>query len=115
MDEPIDAKKLTYRHPVLGESAGELDGGGWRPDLGHVKVALEEVQNGGDVFGQRHRRQSGDVLVLPNLRKFAAQALQHHVDHVIRSGGEPSSEVAEEGVGIGSHTGNVPFLKTERE
>ncbi len=107
VDEPIDAKEFADGHPVLGESAGAFDGGEWRPDLGHIKATLEEVENGGDVFGQRHWRHGGDVLVLPHLGKLGEQVLQHHVAQLIRSGCEAPSEIAEEDMGVGSHSHKV--------
>ncbi|MFI1488268.1 hypothetical protein [Streptomyces sp. NPDC020747] len=73
--EPVDALELTDLNPVLSESASEADGRGWRRDLGQFTAALKKVQNGIDMLGQTRRRKSGDVLVLPQLGKLAAQAL----------------------------------------
>ena len=104
MDEPIDAKKLADRYPVLSEPRSELNGGTRCRYLGHVKAALKEVQAGGDVCGQGLRRQGGYVLVPPHFGKLVAQMPQHDVGQLIRSGDEPSSEIAEEDMGIDSHT-----------
>ncbi|WP_063758997.1 hypothetical protein [Streptomyces globisporus] len=105
--EPVGAQEGADRHPVAGEPPSELDGLGRGRDLCCFRAVFEHSQERGDVPGRLLGRESGDVLVPPQLGELAAGEPQHGVDRLVRPRPELLSQTAEEGVDIGPHTGIV--------